>query len=391
MPRKLKVSWLQAYRDYIIKQESPDIFHFWVGLTLISSSLRRHVWIDRGAYCVYPNQYIILLAESALCRKSVAMNIGMDILKSNKELRIVYERTTLEGLMDIMKGAWIAPSGKVKKDGSVTLHADELSNLFSKASYITDLVSFLTAIYTSPSGRKDFLTRNKGWCQVEDPCAVVITGTTPEQLGEIFPVMSLVSGFFGRVLLIVGQRGKRVAKPLLKDSLKQTLADALYHIGTLEGEVKVLDETEKIFTEWYEGMSGPPSPELSAFYERKHDHVWKTAMLISIAESDDMIITPEHFYYALAEINHVEENIPRAVAYIGATERSNLGEIILRIIKKGSPGVTSHSVLLRRMHRRIQDKDEFKAIVDTLIESRQIEMVPRGTGIYYKLRKEEEE
>jgi len=120
------------------------------------------------------------------------MNIGLDLLSTNKEIRIVHERTTLEGLMDIMRGAWISPStGVLKKDGSVTLHADELSNLFSKASYITDLVSFLTAAYTSKSGTMDFLTRNKGWCKVEDPCPVVIAGTTPEQMGEIFPAMTL--------------------------------------------------------------------------------------------------------------------------------------------------------------------------------------------------------
>lgn len=391
MPRRLKESWLQVYRKYISNQEAPDIFHFWVGLTMISSSLRRHVWVDRGAYCVYPNQYVILLAESAASRKSVAMKIGLDILKPNKEIRIVHERTTLEGLMDIMKGAWISPSGTIKPDGSVTLHADELSNLFSKASYITDLVSFLTAAYTSQSGTMDFVTRNKGWCKVEDPCPVVIAGTTPEQLGEIFPVMSLSSGFMGRVLLIIGKRVRKISKPSLKENLKQNLVDDLYHMGTLEGEVKVSDEAEKVYDEWYMNMPDCTIPELYAFHERKHDHVWKTAMLISIAESDSMIITPEHFFAALAEINHVEENIPRAVAYIGATEKSNLAEIILRIIKKNAPEGTSHSLLLRRMHRRVQDKDEFKSIIDTLLDERRIEVEPRGAAIYYKIRKDKED
>lgn len=391
MPRKLKGSWLQAYRDYILKQEAPDIFHFWIGLTMISSSLRRHIWIDRGAYRVYPNQYVILLAESALCRKSVAMNIGLELLEPNQEIRIIHERCTLEGLIDTMGGAQVSPTGKIVTDGSVTIHADELSNLFGKASYITDLVSFLTSVYTSPSGLKEFVTRNKGKGRVRDPCPVLLAGTTPEQMGEIFPVMSLVSGFMGRVLLIVGKETQRIANPELKVSLKQSLADDLYHIGMLEGEVKVPDDTLKIYTEWYESMPGPSSPELAPFYRRKHDHVWKTAMLISIADSDDMTITPQNFYEALTEINHVEENIPRAVAYIGATERSNLGEIILRIIRKNSPERTSHSILMRRMHRRIQDSDEFKAIIETLIQSHQIKATVVGSGIYYELRREEKD
>lgn len=390
MPRKLKETWLQTYRDYILRQEAPDIFHFWVSLTLISASLRRHVWIDRGAYRIYPNQYVILLAESAASRKSVAMSIGLDILKPNKEIRIVHERTTLEGLMDIMKGAWISPTGRVKPDGSVMLHADELSNLFSKATYITDLVSFLTAAYTSQSGTMDFLTRNKGWCKVEDPCPVLMAGTTPEQLGEIFPVMSLSSGFMGRVLMIVGQRSKKIAKPSLKENLKQNLVDDLYHMGTLEGEVTVADETEEIFTHWYESTEGPSSPELSSFYERKHDHVWKTAMLISIAESDKMVITPEHFSFALSEINHVEENMPKAIAYIGATVKSGLADIIFRMIKKNTPEPISHSTLIRRMHRRVQDSEEFKSIIETLLDERRISVVPRGNAIYYEVRKDEE-
>ena len=201
MQRNLSEGWLQTYRKYIYQQEAPDSFHFWIGMSVISATLRRNVWIDRKAYQIYPNLYVFLVAESAACRKSVAMELGLDLLSTNEDIRIIHERTTLEGLLDVMKRVEITPDKKIKPDGSVVLHADELSNLFGKATYITDLVSFLTAAYTAKA-KLDFYTRNKGIARVRNPCPVVLAGTTPEQLGEIFPVMTLSSGFMGRVILI---------------------------------------------------------------------------------------------------------------------------------------------------------------------------------------------
>lgn len=330
--------------------------------------------------------YVILIAESASCRKSVAMELGLKILETNEEVKIVHERTTLEGLVDVMNRAQVSPTGAIQPDGSITIHADELSNLFGKASYITDLVSFLTSAYTSKSGTMDFLTRNKGWAKVTDPCPNVIAGTTPEQFGEIFPSMTLSSGFMGRILLIVGRKGERIAKPQLKISMRQDLADDLYQMGRLEGEVKLTDEVEEMFKEWYESMSGPASPELSSFHERKHDHVLKTAMLLSISESDELVITKEHFEIARDQVEHIVLNFPRAVAFIGATEKSNIGDTIVRMIRGNSPIPLSRSIILRRIYKRIQDKDEFEAIMETLEETNRINKVVSGRRVDYVLK-----
>ncbi|GAG77801.1 unnamed protein product, partial [marine sediment metagenome] len=63
--------------------------------------------------------------------------------------------------------------------------------------------------------------------------------------------MTLFSGFMGRVLLIIGRRGVRTAKPLLKNEMVQDLSDDLFQMGRLEGEMKLTDEVEEIYTKWY--------------------------------------------------------------------------------------------------------------------------------------------
>jgi len=389
MSRRCSGGWLQTYRKYVYKQESPDIFHFWIAMSMISATLRRNIWIDQDAYKIYPNQYVILVAESASCRKSVAMELGLDLLLANKDIRAVHERTTLEGLTDLMNRVTVSPTGKIRPDGSVLLHADELSNMFSKASYITDLVSFLTAAYTSKA-RLDFLTRNKGFVQVRNPCPSLLAGTTPGQMGEIFPTIAISSGFLGRVLMVTAKRGHREPEPKIRKELRQSLIDDLYDMSLLQGEIKLTPKCRARFNEWYRAMEGSPSPNLDSFYERKHDHVLKTAMLLSVSESNDMIITDTHFEAALDAIEFLEQGMIRTVEFIGATAKSDIGELLVRMIKKNAPEPISHSVLMRRVYKRIQDGEEFNKIIETLLDTKRIEMVSSKRGVFYKIAEEKE-
>ena len=83
----------------------------------------------------------------------------------------------------------------------------------------SDLLDFLTSAYTSKA-RLDFLTRNKGFKTVRNPCPSLMAACTLAQLGDIFPSITLVSGFMARTLLIYGVRTKRVAKPILDETLE---------------------------------------------------------------------------------------------------------------------------------------------------------------------------
>lgn len=382
--RKLD-NWLTSYKDYIIKHESPDIFHFWVAVQMIATALGRGVWINRGAYVVYPNQYVILVAKSGSCRKSVAMEIGLDLIDEVENTHILHERMTVEGLMDRLQRVLVLPNGRVVPDGSLLIHADELSNLFGKASYITDLLSFLTAAYTSKA-KLDFLTRSRSLTSVRNPCIGLLAGTTPDSMSEIFPSLTLVSGLIGRILLIVGERGERVSKPKLKKSLRSVLIHDLIRISKLYGEMTITKETEAAFDNWYNAFPKDVSAELSTFYERKHDHVWKMAIIMSISESDEMIITHDHFLSAIQAIELVESRMGEVLTYIGATSQSSVADFVFSFIKAKHPEPLSHSILLRKSYRRLQGLNEFKDIIDALVEQNRIVQAASRHGIYYSLK-----
>jgi len=392
--RKRQLSdWLDTYRKkYIVKQESPAHYHFWVGVQLIATVLRRNVYIDRGAYDVFPNQYVFLVATSGRCRKSMAIELGLELITKIDGLNIIHGRATVEGLLDsLAKETTVnVATGRVIPDGSCLIHADELSYLFGKSSYITDLISFLTAAYTAKS-RLDFLTRNKGKVEVRNPCPGIIAGTTPEQMGEIFPSMTMYSGFMARVLLIYGTKAQseRVAKPEINKELEDVLIHDLGCMGELHGKIELDDETEEFYDKWYEDLPPPRVQELDAFYERKHDHILKLALILSVSESDEMVIKQHHLISAIERIEEIELYVPQALAYIGATQQSAVRDIVLRVIKSVYPDSIRHSTVMQRTYRRLtHGAVEFNMIIEQLEKEELIEAGTRGNAIVYTAKRE---
>ena len=382
--RQLGRDWLSTYQnEYIIKQESPPHYHFWVGAQLISTALRRNVHISRGAYDIFPNQFVILVSDSGRCRKSAAMGLGMDLISRLDDLNIINGRATVEGLLDSLskKTNVNLTTQKAVPDGSCLIYADELSYLFGKSSYITDLISFLTAAYTGKA-KLDFLTRNKGMAQVRNPCPGILAGTTPQQMGEIFPSMTIYSGFMARVLLIYGTRKQsiRVSLPIINKDLEDLLIHDLGCISELTGTILLDEETEIFYNKWYEDMPLPRAPELEAFHERKHDHVLKLALVLSISESDELVIRMHHLLEAIERIEEVELHTPQALSYIGATVQSATRDIVLRIIQSMYPETMGHSILMQRVNRRLTGGGvEFNLIIDQLLDEGLIEYANAGS------------
>jgi hypothetical protein len=384
--RRLSDGWMGAYKRYIIDQESPSDFHFWISMMIIAAALRRNVWIDRGAYKLYPNMYTILTTASGMCRKGVAMEIGLDILRELQDIKVVYERTSLEGLMDLLNRMTIRPGTQIAvPDGSVLIVADELSDLFGKATYITDLMSFLTAAYSSRT-RLEFHTRNKGVCTVRNPCVCMLCGTTPDQMGEIFPSTTLTSGFLGRTLMISGEREKRVSKPKIDYSMRDDLVRDLQDISQLYGEVLMTPEAEAYFTTWYEAMPPYKGDVLPAFYERRHDHALKAAIVMSVQRGNDMVINKDVLINAIMAVERIEDRLAYSLRFIGATSESVIADTIVTMIRNhvkltGRP--LKHSVIMQRVYKRVKNATEFNAMMDTLCQAGKISMTTTGPGGTY--------
>ena len=101
-----------------------------------------------------------------------------------------------------------------------------------------------------------------------------------------------------------------------------------------------------------------------------------------------MIIEKHHLLGAISAIEHLEETIPSAIAHVGATQQSNTADMIEAIVMSVAPERMSHSVLLRRVYKRLSGgASEFETIIKGLKDADRIKEVPTERGIYYELGK----
>ncbi len=390
--RKL-TDWLTSYQSYIVKHESPDIYHTWNGLFILSCAVRRNIWIELDTHKIFSNLYMFLIAESGLCRKSVATDIGYHLLqevqKINTEIVCIHEKATPEGLIGCMKRT-IVRNTKIIPDGSVCIFADELANLFCKASYAQDLITFLTSAYGCRS-RFEFVTKKYGISTILNACICLHANCTPEQLGDVFKEINKSSGFLGRVILVSGNSERRFARPTLKKEIEKDLVNDLHSISMIYGKLSMNFEADSVYTSWYESLAkNAPKNVLPAFWERYHDFVLKISSLLSISESSDMIIKLNHLQKATSLIDNISKEMGYAMRYIGANENALIMDKIIKAIlscrrMKGC----KRSEIMQLVCRYVVSSEHLSQILQVMEESDQITSEVDGRVIYYKIKLKE--
>src|SRR3972149_2265472 len=142
---RLLEDWLLSYLDYTKELESPELFHIWCGVSAIATMLGRNVWLDRGYGKLYPNHYIILVAKSALCRKSTAVLTMRDLLVKTKVVEMLADRITNAGLLTRLHKT-AQKTGK----SEMLVFSEELSIFLSRDETHKGLISTLTGLYGCP-------------------------------------------------------------------------------------------------------------------------------------------------------------------------------------------------------------------------------------------------
>ena len=125
------------------------MFHLWVAISTLASTLERNVFLDRGYYTLYPNLYVVLVAESEVCMKTTAADIGINILGMIENAPAVFaQKITPEALVSgLCNECAVDEAGVVFKNACGVIYAEELSVFLGKEAYASGMVSILTSLY----------------------------------------------------------------------------------------------------------------------------------------------------------------------------------------------------------------------------------------------------
>lgn len=368
MPRLCKNNWLETYLKYTEEQESPLAFHEWTAMTILSAALGRRVFIDRGYYTIYPNLFTILVAGSAKCKKSTALGIGINLLKSiDKPPMIFSQKITNEALIQALVEA--------REDDCSTglVYASELSVFMGADATKSGLIPTLTDLYDSPSDWS-YRTRGRGVEQMKNVTIAILAGSTKEWLRSSIPIEAVGGGFTSRIIFVFQDMPKKANLfPELSEhasECKRQLVADLNAIREINGRVIMSKAARDVASEWYEQeLFCARDPKVEGYFARKHDTMFKVATILSVAERGDLIIEADHIKRALNMMSKNEVDLGNVMSSVTAAPVGGLMERVLDIIKREKR--ITHSDLLRKCWK-FATAEDVSLYMKTLVESKEV-------------------
>ena len=363
MPRLLK-NWLYAFRDWTIpRSEAQESLIIWSGLFTLASVAKRHVYFPRslmGSYEIFPNLYVIFVGPSSVIKKSTTVGYGEQLLQQIESINIAPSGTSSSMLI-----------GKMAEtvDGSMTIISSEFGTFIQTSQ--EDMYDILSDLYDGKI-KHDYETRAHGAEYISHPCLNLFAATTPDWLQDQ-PLYVVGGGFSARTIYVheTTTRKRQLYYNLHWPDfakLEKDLAHDLQYIGKLEGEFQHDNkETADEMEEWYQTtVDIEIQARLVAFRNRKHVHVHKVAMLLSLAERDDRVLTMTHFKAAIALVDNIELKLPGIFSAIGKNPFGGDMEAV-RDYMRNNPGKVEFQRIHRRFWQDIPGEAKLKELLGEMV------------------------
>lgn len=299
---------------------SPAIFRKWVALTVLGSAMQRKTWILIQGEPMFCNLFTVLVGPPGV-GKTRAIRMGTKLLATLPDFALSANSITREKFLDKVAGSLKMnsfPDGRIESQTAFACYLDELSS-FIRANDL-DFMTMLTDLYDSP---KVWLyeTLSRGTTRIENLHLSLCGGITPKAIQRNWGEGAIGLGFTARLNMVYSEESKPIDLFGVREEPDFTpFAKDLKSIWELGGPFLTTPEAAKLLQEWVSaGM--PPIPSDSRFAEynpRRSIHWLKLCMLYCVAESNDLIIRPQHIEQAKETLLEMEAMLPLAFEHMGA-------------------------------------------------------------------------
>ena len=349
--------WFKSYMEFTAYNESPDIFHFWSGVSAVAAALRRKVWFDQFYFKWYPNFYIILVGPSGVTAKSVTAGNATKILREVDGVYFGPNTLTWQALLPEMVAAQEMVGDTLMS--CLTFAASELGVLLDPQD--RRMIDILTDLWDGNDGSWEKATKGDGKETIVNPWLNIVACTTPTWLSENLPRTAIGGGFTSRCVWVYAGRKRRLVAypgdgiPEHLGHLRESLIHDLQIIAAISGEYTLTDEAREWGTEWYKDIQeNPPEVSLSGMFEgyisRKQGHVHKLAIALTAAKTDCLVIEQEELSTAATIMAGVEADMGNIFHYAGRSSDAVSIDDLMRVVQNHKK--ISKSALYRLLFSR---------------------------------------
>lgn len=328
-------SFIVDFIKYNEGNECPKPYVTWTAYGLLSAAIGRKLFLDLDYFFVRCDTYILLVGPSG-GRKTVSMVLGLELLREAiPDLVVSSDNETYQGIISYVHNEnstreYIDEKGVLVKYKPYHIFSEELMDYLQLNPVA--MVTFLTNIY----GKKGYIYRLKNEEHVlENPYITMCACSVPEWLTDQVKAKQFSEGY-GRRTIIVCHSGIVRKKPVLTDesrAARQRCLERLHKLKGFAGPAQMSEETKAYFWGWYTALKDPDDHFLKNWYSTKHLNVLKIAMLSSISERDDLVVTTDHIKLSIALLDEIEHQLPMITDRIGRSEVVPATYIVLELLR----------------------------------------------------------
>lgn len=372
--------------------ECPDIFMLWSGLSAVSCTLGRRLFIEFSTGPIFPNTYVVLVAGAGKCRKSTSIKFAERLLRDlTPQQNLVSQRISAEGLIDALRIAQVSDEKLLVRDiceGFVVV--DEFKTFLNKKTLDGGLGTLLIPFWDAVDSF-EYRTKGRGIENIRNSCLGILGGSTIQGIKEAITPEAVGDGMCSRFIFVYEDE----AMPPIpfpefteeKRMLMASLVSQLQEMLSFSGSVVLAPEARKYYEEWYIDfrLNSPMHDNifLEGYASRRHTHMLKLAMCFAAADFSPNFIRGEHVEKANTILGKSEVDLPKIMGLIASTEEGAFMEVVYDMIAKKGPLGESRSKILRSLGNKI-DSRKLMEIIETLVHSRRIEHIALGGDIRYK-------
>jgi len=390
-PKRLKIgpgrrlhNWLNTYIEFTDDNEAPTLFHMWCGLGAVSAAVGRQVWMDMKFFEVYSNLFMVLVAPPGTARKTTALKMARRLVSKVPGIHLCPQEVSPQAILKRMS--------EMHTDGeehqSMAAYSLEFGTLLGKGPRQDAMIDFLTDVFDcNPDFDKETIGRGKELAP--KPWFSLNGATQPSWIKDHMSPSALETGFVSRILWIYADE-RKLSNPLPETderflTMQKDLINDLSHISTLQGKAALDAGAREFYIAWYMDDSRFPKSidtRMGNYYERKHIHLLKVAMLLSLTMDDSLIITTVHLEVALSLLGDMEPGMHKSFTGVGKnTYSTDVERLYAQITERGGKGVHYAEIVAANFHALT--KDELDRVLGHLMAMQRIQLYP---GNYYGLR-----
>jgi hypothetical protein len=393
-------SWVDIIVDGTAEFEAPERFWYWAGLATIAACVKKNVYLDRYAYKLYPNMYVLLMAKSG-GRKGNPPSLAKRLVGIVNNTRVISGRNTIEAILKDLGKAQTGPDGAVVKEATGFITSGELASLLVESPKALDILTDLYDTHAHVPHWKNTL-KTAGVDTLKEPCINLLAATNEVHFKSVLSRKDIIGGFIARTIVVLEFKRRTINslmyEPTSPMPTDEELSVYLKEVAKCRGKFSIEESAKKDYDIWYRNLAQMTDSDQTGNIERLGDTALKVAMNISLSYTTEMIITREH----------MDEAISKTIECVGGMKKVTMGG-------GNSDYAYATSIVLRELldradHRRTRKQilskywGEFDAltldrIIETLVQTDAITaeredkeivytMTPETVEAYMKFKKE---